>query len=52
MGIFYDKGAQAEAAQLVADWTLQDMADMREQVRLEIWAPSLVARKYKPAVRK
>jgi glutamate--cysteine ligase len=40
VGIFYDKGAQAEAAQLVADWTLQDMADMREQVpRLALKTP-------------
>ena len=32
VGIFYDKEVQAEAAALVADWTLADMEYMREQV--------------------
>jgi Glutamate-cysteine ligase family 2(GCS2) len=32
VGLFYDKGVQAEAAALVSDWTLADMEYMREQV--------------------
>ena len=32
VGIYYDKEVQAEAAALVADWTLADMEYMREQV--------------------
>jgi gamma-glutamylcysteine synthetase len=35
VGIFYDKEVQAEAAALVADWTLADMEYMREQVGLD-----------------
>lgn len=33
MGIFYNKECQAEAARLISDWTLEEMQQMRDEVR-------------------
>jgi len=32
VGIFYSKEAQAEAARLISDWTVEEMQEMRQDV--------------------
>lgn len=37
VGLLYDPASLAAAVELTRDWTLPEMVDMRDQVRLEVW---------------